>query len=206
MKKIYLLFAFLLLLPLCSRAQSAIGQLEHMSGGSISRSGASSWSGSSGWSSVGSIVGGLLGNMLTSVLSENSDSGDPSAEAPAAPAAPAAAPVMNLSKKAPDTIIAAPCESTIEGCGVYSRYPIPEEEGWSLEMGFSNESETSRDAIIVYQEKTGPQGEIRTKIMRTGLPGGRKNESLGLPGAMGSYGGSNDGTTTRYKILYVDYQ
>ena len=46
----------------------------------------------------------------------------------------------------------------MEGLKMFLRYPATYDDGWFLQMGYTNESEISRDAIIVYQEKVGRNG------------------------------------------------
>ncbi len=60
---------------------------------------------------------------------------------------------------------------------MFLRYPATYDDGWFLQMGYTNESEISRDAIIVYQEKVGRNGTPVTKVLRTGFPGNH----LGVP-------------------------
>lgn len=88
----------------------------------------------------------------------------------------------------------------VEGLKMFTRYPAAYDEGWSLQMGYTNESEISRDAIIVYQEKVGRSGTPVTKVLRTGFPGNHLNAPITTPVVHGNY---KDDATTRYRILAV---
>ena len=131
---------------------------------------------------------GLIGSFLGNLLSTPSTSSTPSTPAytPSSPSQPAA-PVIEEYLKAEDRSLDYPVEDAgVEGLKMFLRYPATYDDGWFLQMGYTNESEISRDAIIVYQEKVGRNGTPVTKVLRTGFPGNYKDDA-----------------TTRYRILAV---
>ena len=111
------------------------------------------------------------------------------------------APVIEEYLKAEDKTMDYPVtDAGVEGLKMFTRYPAAYDEGWSLQMGYTNESEISRDAIIVYQEKVGRSGTPVTKVLRTGFPGNHLNTPITTPVVHGNY---KDDATTRYRILAV---
>lgn len=192
----------LLAIALCASmasAQSAIGQLQNMTGQKINRSHPPMWSGSTSSSSSSLAMGmamGLIGSFLGDMLSTPSTP----AYTPSSPSLPTA-PVIEEYLKAEDKTMDYPVtDAGVEGLKMFTRYPAAYDEGWSLQMGYTNESEISRDAIIVYQEKVGRSGTPVTKVLRTGFPGNHLNTPITTPVVHGNY---KDDATTRYRILAV---
>lgn len=139
---------------------------------------------------------GLIGSFLGEMLSTPSTP----AYTPSSPALPTA-PVIEEYLKAEDKTMDYPVtDAGVEGLKMFTRYPAAYDEGWSLQMGYTNESEISRDAIIVYQEKVGRSGTPVTKVLRTGFPGNHLNTPITTPVVHGNY---KDDATTRYRILAV---
>ena len=138
------------------------------------------------------IIGSFLGDILTA----------PSASAytQSSPSLPAA-PVIEEYLKAEDRTTEYPVmDDGVEGLKLFTRYPATYDDGWSLQMGYTNESGISRDAIIVYQEKVGRNGTPVTKVLRTGFPGNQIGAPITTPVVHGNY---KDDATTRYRILAV---
>lgn len=139
---------------------------------------------------------GLIGSFLGDMLSTPSTP----AYTPSSPSLPTA-PVIEEYLKAEDKTMDYPVtDAGVEGLKTFTRYPAAYDEGWSLQMGYTNESEISRDAIIVYQEKVGRSGTPVTKVLRTGFPGNHLNTPITTPVVHGNY---KDDATTRYRILAV---
>lgn len=206
MKKFLSILLSIALLPSLASAQSAISQLEKMSGQKINRSYPPIWSGSKSSSVSSSAMGmamGLIGNVLGNILSTTSSTSSTSSTSAYTPSSPSfsAAPVIEEYLKAEDKTMDYPVtDAGVEGLKMFTRYPAAYDEGWSLQMGYTNESEISRDAIIVYQEKVGRSGTPVTKVLRTGFPGNHLNTPITTPVVHGNY---KDDATTRYRILAV---
>ena len=201
-------FSILLAIALCApmaSAQSAIGQLQNMTGQKINTSHPPMWSGSTSSSSSSPAMGmavGLIGSFLGNLLSTPSTSSTPSTPAytPSSPSQPAA-PVIEEYLKAEDRSLDYPVEDAgVEGLKMFLRYPATYDDGWFLQMGYTNESEISRDAIIVYQEKVVRNGTPVTKVLRTGFPGNHLGAPITTPVVHGNY---KDDATTRYRILAI---
>ena len=204
MKKFFSILLAIALLPSLANAQSAISQLEKMSGQKINRSYPPIWSGSTSSSGSSSAMGmamGLIGSVLGDILSTASSTSSTSAYTPSSGQSLPTAPVIEEYLKAEDRSLDYPVEDAgVEGLKMFLRYPATYDDGWFLQMGYTNESEISRDAIIVYQEKVGRNGTPVTKVLRTGFPGNHLGAPITTPVVHGNY---KDDATTRYRILAV---
>ena len=206
MKKFLSILLAIALFPSIASAQSAISQLEKMSGQKINRSYPPIWSGSKSSSVSSSAMGmamGLIGNVLGNILSTTSSTSSTSSTSAYTPSSPSlsAAPVIEEYLKAEDRTMDYPVKDAgVEGLKMFMRYPAAHDEGWALQMGYTNESEISRDAIIVYQEKVGRNGTPVTKVLRTGFPGNHIGAPITTPVVHGNY---KDDATPRYRILAI---
>lgn len=195
-----------------THATSALGQLQEMSGHTISKpsgnhtivipashavsSAASVASGSSGNSTLGLALG-IITPMLFSALDylENSSNNSVSAPTPIGTYEQPANPV------APD--VYDECDADIVnkfpvGCKFERHYPIPGDKDWYLELDMTNESSVDHDFTVVYWEKEGRDGKPRLKALRSGLPGNRIHDPLLGNSVNGHF---DSGTlSTRYKI------
>ena len=222
MKKIFAiaLFAFLSLaagaqskFDTGTKATSALGQLEEISGQKFSKPtgdhrivipaaravrSAGSASRSGGSSALG-LAFGILTPMLFSALDYLEDS-----------RSSASAPVdtyeLQPDPVAPDVIDE--CDAGIvnkfpPGCTFERHYPVPGDKDWYLELNMTNQSNEDHDFTIIYWEKEGKYGTPRLKVLRSGLPGNRIHDPLLGISVNGHY---DTGTlSTRYKIEKIIY-
>ena len=198
-----------------TRATSALGQLEEISGQKFSkptgdhrivipaaRAVSSAASSASRGSSSGSALG-LAFNILTPLLFSAIDYLEDSRESASAPAATYAEPADPV---APD--IYAECGADIvnkfpPGCKFERHYPVPGDEDWYLEFKMTNESSVDHDFTVIYWEKEGKYGTPRLKVLRSGLPQNRIHDPLFGISVNGHY---DTGTlSTRYKIEKIIY-
>lgn len=201
-----------------TKATSALGQLEEISGQKMSYSKPSgnhtivipaaravSASGttrpSSGSSSTLGLALGILTPMLFSAL-DALDSPSGSAGSPSSSGAyvPPANPV------APDVYDV--CDSDIvskfpPGCKFDRHYPVPGDKDWYLELKMTNESSVDHDFTVIYWEKEGKDGTPRLKVLRSGLPQNRINEPLLGISVNGHYDTAT--LSTRFKIEKIIY-
>lgn len=200
-----------------TKAKSALGQLEEMSGQKISKingdhrivtpaaravSAASSSIKSSGENSALNFAIGILTPMLFSALDylENSYSAASSAPGTVETHVQAENPVApNIIDECGADIVS----KFPEGCKFERHYPIPGEKDWYLELDVTNESSIDHDFTVIYWEKEGRDGTPQLKVLRSGLPQNRIHGPL-LGNSVGGY--FDSGTpTTRYKIEKIIY-
>lgn len=198
-----------------TQASSALGQLQEISGQTMSSSRPSgnhtivipaaravSAAGSarpSGGNSTLSLAIGIITPMLFSALDALEDS-RASASAPSVSYEQPANPV------APDIIDE--CDADIvnkfpPGCKFERHYPVPGDKDWYLELDMTNESMVDHDVTVVFWEKEGRNGTPRLNVIRTGLPQNRIHDPLLGNSVNGHY---DSGTlSTRYKIEKIIY-
>ena len=197
-----------------TKATSALGQLEEMSGQKINIpkgnhhivipaahavSASSSVSSSSGSGSTLGMALGILTPILFSALDalEDSRSNVP---------APVGTYVQPANPVAPD--VYDECDADIvskfpPGCKFERHYPVPGDKDWYLELKMTNESSVDHDFTVIYWEKEGRDGTPRLKALRSGLPQNRIHDPLLGISVNGHY---DTGTlSTRYKIEKIIY-
>lgn len=207
MKKLFFIIAACLAISgsFNANAQSAISQLEQMSGTKINRP-------SHHNDFFGSFSQGLLGILLDSAMGEVqaavTDLLSPSKPEPAQVQEPfrehypaearVAEPIApHITESCPPTIIS----GGKEGCTFDASYPVPGDEGWFLEYRKTNETPVDHDFTVVYWEKEGINGVPQLKVMRSGFPQNMRNDYL--------FGHTVDGkinsSTKCYKIEKIIY-
>ena len=197
-----------------THSSSALGQLEEISGQTISRpnndhrivipaaravSAASSSRPSSGGNSTLSLAIGIITPMLFSALDalEESRSSAPSTVGtytqPADPVAP------NIIDECDADIV----NKFPPGCKFERHYPVPGDKDWYLELDMTNESMVDHDVTVIFWEKEGRDGTPRLNVIRTGLPQNRIHDPLLGNSVNGHYDTAT--LTTRYKIERIIY-
>ena len=196
-----------------TKATTALGQLEEMSGQKINIPkgnhtivipAARAVSAASSVSPKGNSTLSLALNILTPMLFSALESLDsrPGASAPSS----STTYVQPANPVAPD--VYDECDADIvskfpAGCKFERHYPVPGEKDWYLELAMTNESMVDHDFTIIYWEKEGRNGTPRLKVLRSGLPQNRIHDPLFGISVNGHYDSSVP--STRYKIEKIIY-
>lgn len=199
-----------------TKATTALGQLEEMSGQKINipkgnhnivipaaRAVSAASPVSSSGNSTLSLATGIITSFLFSALDALEDSRSSAHSTVGTYSQSYSQPVNPV---APDIIDE--CDANIvnkfpPGCKFERHYPVPGDKDWYLEMDMTNESSVDHDFTVIYWEKEGRDGTPRLKVLRSGLPQNRIHDPLLGNSVNGHY---DSGTlSTRYKIEKIIY-
>ncbi len=199
-----------------TKATTALGQLEEMSGQKINIPkgnhtivipAAHAVSAASPAPSGGSSALGMALGIITSTLFSALDAlEDSRSNSPAPVGTYSQTYSQPVNPVAPD--VYDECDADIvnkfpSGCKFERHYPVPGDKDWYLELKMTNETSVDHDFTVIYWEKEGRDGTPRLKALRSGLPGNRIHDPLLGLSVNGHY---DSGTlTTRYKIEKIIY-